>query len=108
MIKVFKKSKDNKHKYSATFKKTSKTNTIQFGANGYKDFTILSRDKTLSKKQIENKKQSYNRHKKREHWNDLETRGSLSKNIMWNKPTVEASIKDINRRFRNYNLKLLK
>ena len=39
------------------------------------------------------------RHKKNEDWNDFKSAGSLSRYILWNKPTLEASIKDYKNRF---------
>ena len=40
------------------------------------------------------------RHKKNENWNDALTAGSLSRFILWNKPTLNASIKDFKTRFK--------
>lgn len=39
------------------------------------------------------------RHKVRENWNDPMTAGALSKHILWNKSSLEASIKDYKKRF---------
>jgi hypothetical protein len=68
-----------------------KTKTIHFGARGYKDYTIYY------KKNIEEanmKKKAYiARHKENEDWNDPLTAGTLSRYILWEKPTIEASIK---------------
>jgi hypothetical protein len=65
---------------------------VHFGAVGYTDFT-KSRD--------EQKKEAYlARHKARENWNDPTTAGALSRWILWNKPTLAASIKDFKQRFK--------
>lgn len=48
------------------------------------------------------RKASYiSRHRKREDWNKsgIETAGFWSKHLLWNRPTVKQSIKDIERRF---------
>jgi len=80
---------DGKHKYTAIFSDPKKT--VHFGAVGYTDFT-KSRD--------EQKKEAYlARHKARENWNDPTTAGALSRWILWNEPTLAASIKDFKRRF---------
>lgn len=89
-----KKDTDKKHKLVATFKnkETGRTKTTHFGAVGYDDFT-----KT---KDEEQKKRYLARHKKNENWTDPTTAGSLSKYILWNKPTVKASIADYKKHFK--------
>ena len=63
-----------------------------FGASGYSDFTIH--------KDLERLKRYDLRHKPNENWNDFKSAGALSKWILWNKPTLEASIADYRRRFK--------
>ena len=71
--------------------------TVSFGAKGYSDFT---------QNQDPARKQRYlNRHKTRENWNDPTTAGSLSKNVLWNKQSITASIKDMDKQFKNYKIK---
>lgn len=68
-------------------------NKIHFGGQGYADFTT-SKD--------EEKKASYiARHKPRENWDKsgMVSAGFWSKHILWNKPTLSASIKDTEKRF---------
>ena len=49
------------------------------------------------------RKQRYmNRHKSREDWSKPMSAGSLSRYILWNKPTLKASISDYKKRF-NYS-----
>jgi hypothetical protein len=89
-----KKDTDGKHKMVAVFKnkETGRTKTTHFGAVGYTDFT---------KSKDEDKKKLYlARHKARENWNDPTTAGSLSANILWNKPTLKASIADYKKKFK--------
>lgn len=79
-------------KYDAVFEKDGRQKTISFGAVGYPDFTQPPHD--------EKKKELYlKRHSKREDWNNPLTAGSLSKHILWNKPSLKASIKDFKRKF---------
>ena len=71
--------------------------TIPFGQKGASDFT--------KNKNEEQKNRYINRHKKRENWNDPLTAGFFSKNILWNKTSLNESIKDTNRRFKNIEIK---
>ncbi len=64
---------------------------VKFGAKGYSDYT---------KNKSEQKKLLYiARHSKNEDWSKPFSRGALSRWILWNKPTVTASIKDYKKRF---------
>ena len=71
--------------------------TIHFGASGYMDYTkYYKQDPKLSKQ----KKESYlARHRVNEDWNDVMSAGALSRWILWNKTTIEASVKDFKNRF---------
>jgi hypothetical protein len=70
--------------------------TIHFGAQGASDFTLHG-DK-LRKERYEE------RHRGREDWSDPRTAGFYAKNILWNKPTVQGSIKDTNKRFKGLHI----
>ena len=74
-----------------------RTKTTHFGANGYKDYTIYyKQDPDLAKQ----KRDSYiARHKVNEDWNDVTSAGALSRFILWEKPTIEASIKYYKNKF---------
>ncbi len=78
-------------KLMAKFYKDNKLiKTTHFGAKNYKDFTIYSKG---NKKIAEEKKASYlKRHVVRENWSDYTSAGSLSRYILWNRPTVAQSI----------------
>lgn len=88
LISVKKTTLDSNKKYVATFSDGSK---IQFGAKGYTDYT-LSKDKKRKELYLA-------RHESRENWNNPFTAGSLSRWILWNKPTLQASIRDYKMRF---------
>lgn len=64
-----------------------------FGATGYTDYT-LSKDPVRKELYLD-------RHRKNENWNDPKSAGALSRWILWNLPTIEASFKDYKRRFPN-------
>jgi hypothetical protein len=69
--------------------------TVHFGAKGYSDFTQHKDPK---------RKQAYIlRHQAREDWRDPETAGFWAKNLLWNKTTLSASLKDTIRRFPKLN-----
>ena len=84
---------DRDKKFKAVFKtKEGKTKTLHFGAKGMSDFT--------KHKDPERKERYLKRHKPRENWTKPDTSGSLSRWILWNKPTFEASLADYKRRFK--------
>jgi hypothetical protein len=85
-------------KLMATFEQDNgRQVTTHFGAKGYKDFTIYSKQDPKLAKQ---KKESYlARHRENEDWNDVMSAGALSRWILWNKPTIEASKADFKKRF---------
>ena len=92
---IIKKSNNKDKKYDATI---DGKKTISFGAKGYSDFT-LSQDKQ--------KKEAYiARHKKNEDWSDPETAGFYAKHLLWNKPTFQASFKDLKSKFKTINFTL--
>lgn len=80
-------------KYMAIFTdQGKKVKTTHFGSAGMSDFT---------KHKDEARKKLYlDRHKKRENWNDYMSAGALSRWILWNKPTLKASIADYKKRFK--------
>ena len=87
------KSKVDGKKYTAIFydEKRSKIKTVHFGSAGMSDFT---------KHKDEERKQRYiARHSANENWNDYMTAGSLSRWILWNKPSLSASYNDYIKKF---------
>ena len=64
---------------------------VHFGSSEHSNFT-LHRD--------EKRKQNYiSRHSKAENWNDILTAGFWAKHLLWNKKTLQDSIKDIEHNF---------
>ena len=68
---------------------------IHFGGKGYSDYTI---HKNPARKQM-----YLTRHRIRENWKEPLTPGALSRWILWNKPSLESSVRDYEKRF---NLKV--
>lgn len=90
---VIKKSTQPKKKYMAVFTDNGKkVKTTHFGSAGMSDFT--------KHKDEERKKRYLDRHRKNENWSDKFSAGALSRWILWNKPTLRASIADYKRRFK--------
>tara|TARA_R100000278_G_C5392190_1_gene136542 strand:- start:28 stop:312 length:285 start_codon:yes stop_codon:yes gene_type:complete len=81
----------DKKKMAIFYDGEKKVKTTHFGARGMSDYTI-HRDP-------ERKKRYLDRHRDNENWNDYKSAGSLSRWILWNKPTLSASIADYKKRF---------
>jgi len=72
--------------------------TIHFGASGYSDFT---------KHKDKKRKDAYDaRHKKLENWKDPLTAGFWAKWVLWNKPTIAKSVKNITNSFPKLKIKI--
>jgi hypothetical protein len=69
-----------------------KVKTTHFGQETASDYTIHG--------DMQRKANYIARHKAREDWNDYMTAGALSYWILWNKPTLSASIEDYINRFK--------
>ena len=70
--------------------------TISFGAAGMSDFTLHKDD--------DRKERYIARHQKNENWRDPKTAGLHAKHVLWNKPTLQASVNDFNNWYRNTSL----
>ena len=92
---IISKSDKRRYKFKAL---VDNDKTIYFGASGYSDYTIHKDDKR--------KERYLNRHAKREKWDDPLTAGFYSRWILWNKPSIEEPIKDINKMFKGLTIKL--
>ena len=74
---------------------TNRLKRMYFGAANMNDYTITGDDKA--------KERYIKRHKARERWDTLSP-GMLSRFLLWNLPTLTASIKDTNKRFNNIKI----
>lgn len=92
LVQITKSNKPGK-KMMAIFEdcNTGRQKTVHFGAEGMSDYT--------KHKDAERKQRYLDRHRKNENWNDPTTPGSLSRYILWNKPSLKASIADYKRKF---------
>jgi hypothetical protein len=72
---------------------TDGSKTVHFGDSSYTDFT-----KGASEQQ---KKRYLQRHAKEDHSiSNALSPAFLAKNILWNKRTVQASVRDLNKRYK--------
>lgn len=93
-------SSDGKTKYMITFfnEDTNRLNIVKFGSKPNNDYTIYYKQ---DKDKAEQMKKAYiARHSVREDFDDYTSRGALSRWILWNLPTVDASLKDYLKRFK--------
>ena len=99
------KSSNQSKKWDAIFMVDGKEKKVSFGANGYRDYTLINNKnskfylpKILDRNVV---KDSYiRRHEKNENWNNPLTAGALSRYILWNKKTLSTSIRDFKKRFK--------
>lgn len=78
----------------ARFEVDGRERTTHFGQKGAKDYTSHDRAvRDLRKKAYDS------RHRPNEDWSDATSSGALAKYILWNKPTISASLADYKRRF---------
>ena len=82
--------------------------TTHFGSKGMRDFTLMNNKSNKfyepSKEVRENVKKNYKTRHRKDPINTPFTAGSLSYYLLWNKPTLTASIRDYNKRF---NVKII-
>jgi hypothetical protein len=92
-----KKANDNIHKYVATFlnQETNRKKTVKFGGYGYDDYTTF--DKSIR----EERKDRYIKRHAKDNLNDGLSAGALSMYILWNKVSIEDSLKDYLKRFKD-------
>ncbi len=87
------KSKKVSKKYSVYAYDGKTVRLVHFGAKGYEDYTMHKDPK---------RKRSYlARHEKNENWDKsgILTPGFWSAWVLWNKPTLNASVKDVQKHF---------
>ena len=93
---------NDKYKYEAVFinLETNKEKKVPFGASLYNDYIIYN--KIGSKEEADKHKERYiKRHDKIGDFENPITPASLSRYILWNKPTIGASLRDYLKRFKN-------
>jgi hypothetical protein len=94
LIKIVKSPKPEK-KYRAVFCREtsngSKIKNIDFGSKGMSDYT--------KHRDPERKQRYIQRHRSRENWEQPDNPGSLSRWILWNKPSFRESVKSYKKKF---------
>lgn len=90
LLRIVKSDRKDK-KFMAIFETIKGRKVIHFGAVGYSDYTIH--------KDNERKARYIARHKNNEDWTKPDNPGSLSRWLLWNKTTLDESLKDFRRRF---------
>jgi hypothetical protein len=90
MLITISRANDKKKKYIATIENKN----VRFGAFGMSDYTI-HKDK-------ERKKRYIARHKEKEDWTKagIKTAGFWSRWLLWNKPSLETSARNIEKKFK--------
>ena len=99
-VEIVKSSRQGKKYDSIIHREDGRTKTVPFGQAGASDYTI-HKDKDRKERYIA-------RHKENEDWTSegYETAGFYSRWILWNLPSLRASVADTNKRFSNINIKL--
>lgn len=94
------KSPNPDKKYQITLDDNGKEHNVSFGATGYRDYPTWYKEKGGIVAEIH--KESYlKRHGPTETWSaeGILTPGFWSRWVLWSRPTVDASLADVRRRF---------
>lgn len=91
-VEIKKSTRSGKKMQAIFYDGDKKVKTIHFGAVGYQHYSDGHKDEARRQRYID-------RHKSSEDWNNPMTAGTLSLYILWNKPTISASIADYKRIF---------
>tara|TARA_Y100000389_G_C17392150_1_gene480485 strand:+ start:60 stop:356 length:297 start_codon:yes stop_codon:yes gene_type:complete len=90
-VEIKKSTRSGKKMMAIFYDGDKKVKTIHFGADGYSDYTI-HKDEARKQRYID-------RHKSSEDWGNPMTAGTLALFILWNKPTISASIAAYKKKF---------
>jgi hypothetical protein len=90
---TLRRSRNPAKKWDALFQHPDgRTKRVSFGARGMSDYT--------KHKDVTRRARYLKRHSGMgEHWSRPDTPGALSRWILWNKPTLKASLSDFKKRF---------
>lgn len=74
---------------------------IYCGQAGYRDYTIMNQPgyELKNEDEAEHIKEIYLKRHKKEDWTDLKKAGTWASGLLWNKPTMEESAKDMSEKF---------
>ncbi len=96
-VRISKSDRDKKLK-AVFYLNGDKKKTLHFGAKGMKDFTLHSPNVRDEKKK--NYLARHSPKKTKERWDIPDTPASLSRWVLWNKPSYSESLKDYKKRFK--------
>ena len=92
-------SSDPRKKFDAVLEQEgARTKTVRFGQKGALDFT--------QHKDEERKQRYLARRRATEDWSDFRTPGFWAARLLWNKPTLAASARDIRQKFPKLQVQL--
>ena len=93
---IISKSNNKNKKYKAEI---DGKKTVHFGDNRYQDYT--------QHKDPKRKENYISRHAKNEDWSksNIASAGFMSRHILWEKPTIEKSIHNLNNKYKNVKFK---
>ena len=93
---VISKSNNKNKKYKAEI---DGKKTVHFGDDRYKDFT--------QHKDPKRKENYISRHAKNEDWSksNIASAGFMSRHVLWEKPTIQKSIDNLNNKYKNVKFK---
>ena len=96
---VIRKSSKADKKYEAVI---DGRKTVSFGAKGYSDFTLH--------KDPERKQRYIQRHQNNEDWSKSGSKapGFYAKHVLWNKDTIQKSVTDLNKKYKDVKFVLKK
>ncbi len=96
---IIKKSNKPDKKFDAVI---DNKKTVSFGSKNASDFTLH--------KDLERKAKYIARHKSNETWDKsgIKTAGFYSRFVLWNKPTLQASVNDLNSKYKDIKFILKK
>ncbi len=88
---------NGKNKYTAIFEKEDgKKITTYFGAKGYKDFTIYSKE---GKEIADERRKAYIARHSKEDWSSPTKAGTLSRYILWEFSSFDKAVASYRKRF---------
>ena len=91
-VDIKKSTRTGKKMMAIFYENDKKITTIHFGDSNYQHYTGGHLDESRKKLYID-------RHRSSEDWKNPMTAGTCSLYILWNKPTLSASIADFKKRF---------
>lgn len=74
---------------------------VYFGQSGYRDYTVMNQPgyELKNAEEPDYIKSIYLKRHKNEDWTDLKKAGTWASGLLWNKPTMEESAKDMEKKF---------